>query len=231
MLLNLSEIFLSIQGEGPHLGRLVVFVRFSGCNLRCRWGNSLCDTPYTSWEPETNLVEIEQIIERITHTALDCRHVVITGGEPTLQKGLGELCKILKNLGYHIDIETNGTRPVPAEIDTVVCSPKLSDSTPLNTAFENQHKSERMLFMQHISGKDPRLFLKFVISPSTHIQEILEIVESLECPKERVYLMPEGKDAEVLAAAAQSVAELAMLHGFNFSPRLHIMLWGNVRGK
>lgn len=232
MKINLSEIFVSIQGEGPNTGQQVVFVRFSGCNLRCQWGKNRCDTPYTSWEPETNLVEAEDILHEMRALNSGCKHVVITGGEPTLQEaGLSELCRFLKPLGYKIDLETNGTRLIPNEIDTVVCSPKLSDSAPLGFPMAVQHQTERQLFKQHIKGNDPRVYLKFVVGANTNIQEIMEIVELLECPKNRVYLMPQGTDSDELSASSPAVAELALLYGFNFSPRLQIMLWGNLRGK
>jgi len=229
MAFNLSEIFYSIQGEGPFIGRPSIFVRFSGCNLRCKWGEHLCDTPYTSWQPETNLVEMPSLLAKIKDCA-PCKNIVITGGEPSLQNELGALCAELKKLSYTIDIETNGTKFIPESIDHIVCSPKLSDSTPNGTPQAAPHERERQELAAQISGKNPKLFLKFVVSERTKVDELLSIVESTGTSRDRVYLMPEGLTPEDLIKMSPMVSDLAMRLGFNFSTRLHIILWGNKRG-
>src|SRR5580693_3384724 len=95
--LRVSEIFYSIQGEGILAGVPSVFVRTSGCNLRCAW----CDTPYASWNPEGEPRTVEEIIAAVqSHAA--ARHVVLTGGEPMIAKEIRELAAELKLLGYHI---------------------------------------------------------------------------------------------------------------------------------
>src|SRR5690606_9472705 len=100
----ISEIFYSIQGEGLLTGVPSVFVRTSGCNLRCNW----CDTPYASWKPEGTQMSVDEIVAAIKqHTA--ARHVVLTGGEPMLAKELPELAAALKCDGYHLTIETAAT--------------------------------------------------------------------------------------------------------------------------
>ena len=76
--MKISELFFSIQGEGELTGIPSVFVRTSGCNLRCRW----CDTKYSSWTPEGENVDIEELVEKVC--SYPARHVVITGGEPML---------------------------------------------------------------------------------------------------------------------------------------------------
>ncbi|WP_436440803.1 radical SAM protein, partial [Enterococcus faecium] len=76
--LRISEIFASVQGEGIWVGIPSVFVRVSGCNLRCVW----CDTPYASWNPEGPILELEDILTQIETYKID--HVVLTGGEPML---------------------------------------------------------------------------------------------------------------------------------------------------
>ena len=98
-----SEIFYSIQGEGELTGVPSVFVRTSGCNLRCSW----CDTKYASWTPEGEEMDIEDIAAKIEEFA--CRHVVVTGGEPMIAKGIHQLATRLKELGKHITIETAAT--------------------------------------------------------------------------------------------------------------------------
>ena len=91
----ISEIFYSIQGEGELTGVPSVFVRTSGCNLRCVW----CDTPYASWNPEGADMSVDQILEEVKkHPA---RHCVLTGGEPMITRGIHELAQALRHAGYH----------------------------------------------------------------------------------------------------------------------------------
>src|SRR5205085_5621445 len=102
--MKLSELFYSIQGEGKLVGVPSVFIRTSGCNLRCTW----CDTPYASWNPEGTQRTVAQLVEEAqSHTA--ARHVVLTGGEPMIAKEIRELATELKKLRYHITIETAAT--------------------------------------------------------------------------------------------------------------------------
>src|SRR6187401_901216 len=99
----ISEIFYSVQGEGELTGVPSVFVRTSGCNLRCTW----CDTPYASWNPEGQEMSVSEIVaEVLEHPA---QFVVLTGGEPMIAKGIRELADALHAAGKHITIETAGT--------------------------------------------------------------------------------------------------------------------------
>jgi len=108
-----NEIFYSLQGEGRFTGTPAVFVRFAGCNRRC----AFCDTDFSVSTPMTAM---EILAEASKYPA---RHVVFTGGEPTLSLD-GALCRAFKERGYFLHIETNGSNPVPVEIDWVTCSPK-----------------------------------------------------------------------------------------------------------
>src|SRR5258706_1565874 len=101
--MKVSEIFYSIQGEGKLVGVPSVFVRASGCNLRCTW----CDTPYASWQPEGEDVQVEQILARVR--VFPARHVVITGGEPMIMPDIAALCSALKSAASHITIDTAAT--------------------------------------------------------------------------------------------------------------------------
>ena len=109
--LRVSEIFYSIQGEGILAGVPSVFVRLSGCNLRCVW----CDTPYASWEPQGEEMAVEQIIERIRQWPAG--HVVVTGGEPMIMPEIAALCDALHQQNMHITIETGGTVYAPVAVD------------------------------------------------------------------------------------------------------------------
>src|SRR3954466_5525232 len=101
--MRIAEIFYSIQGEGRLAGVPSVFIRTSGCNLRCVW----CDTPYTSWEPEGEEMELDAIVAQAkSHPA---RHAVLTGGEPMISPDIEELSGRLKAEDFHITIETAAT--------------------------------------------------------------------------------------------------------------------------
>src|SRR5688572_24617647 len=106
--MKVSELFYSIQGEGKLVGVPSVFVRASGCNLRCTW----CDTPYASWDPEGEEVAVDEIVRRIAalgEGGATGKHVVVTGGEPMIMQDVVALCDALKERGHHITIETAAT--------------------------------------------------------------------------------------------------------------------------
>src|SRR5579872_1902575 len=128
--MRIAEIYRSLQGEGRLTGVESIFVRASGCNLRCRY----CDTPYASWTPEGDHLSVEEILAQIDAAAIGSaeppRHVVITGGEPMLFAELVPFCAELRRRAMHVTIETAGTRYQPVECDLMAVSPKLSNSTP-----------------------------------------------------------------------------------------------------
>src|SRR5262249_44631393 len=122
--LKIAELFYSIQGEGGLAGVPSVFVRTSGCNLRCAWW----DTPYRSWRPEGSEGTVDRIFEEVrSHPA---RHVVVTGGEPMIAPEIVALTQRLRDAGLHITIETAGTVFRPVACDLMSISPKLANSTP-----------------------------------------------------------------------------------------------------
>ena len=110
---RVNDIFYSLQGEGHNTGRAAIFIRFSGCNLKCPF----CDTDFSRYDELTD----DDIIERIKD--FPSRFVVLTGGEPSLQVDTPLIDKLHAH-GYEIAMETNGTHPVPAGIDWTTCSPK-----------------------------------------------------------------------------------------------------------
>ena len=111
--MKINEIFYSIQGEGFHTGTPAVFVRFSGCNLKCPF----CDTKHQAGEEMTE----QQIIEKVSK--YPARMVVLTGGEPGLQI-TSQFARELKMIGKYVAVETNGTIQLPINVDWVTCSPK-----------------------------------------------------------------------------------------------------------
>ncbi|HML18822.1 MAG TPA: 7-carboxy-7-deazaguanine synthase QueE [Bryobacteraceae bacterium] len=223
--MKISEIFYSIQGEGVLAGVPSVFVRTSGCNLRCTW----CDTAYTSWSPEGCDMSIEEIVREVrVHPS---RHVVITGGEPMLFE---ETVGLTRALESHITIETAGTIYKPVKCDLMSISPKLANSIPVDREsgrWAAQH--DRLRYQPEVLRRligEYEYQLKFVVSSPEDLGEIATIVDQAGADRERVMLMAEGTDAETIRQRAQWIAEVAKREGFRYSPRLHIDLWGNRRG-
>jgi 7-carboxy-7-deazaguanine synthase len=224
---KIAELFYSIQGEGKLLGVPSVFVRASGCNLRCSW----CDTPYASWKPEGQDVPVERIVKTVL--GFGARHVVITGGEPLIMPEIGELCTALKAAGLHITIETAATVYKPLQIDLASLSPKLANSTPHNTPFAEAHERQRMNVevIQKFIDHSPDFQLKFVVASDGDLDEIQQVLEQLKKVRPGdVLLMPEGTDAQTLDSRAGWIAEICKRTGFRFCPRLHVALYGNTRG-
>ncbi len=222
--MKIAEIFYSIQGEGSLVGVPSVFVRTSGCNLRCVW----CDTPYTSWQPEGEEMTLDQILAEVA--AQPARHVVVTGGEPMIAPQIVALTERLRERGLHITIETAGTVFHPVACDLMSISPKLANSTP-NDRWKNRHDRLRIqpgVLRQLVSSYEYQL--KFVVTAAEDIFEVREIMQLAGADPARVVLMPEGVEPGVLRERGVWLAEICKLEGFRFSPRLHVDLYGNRRG-
>lgn len=225
--MKIAEIFYSIQGEGMLVGVPSVFVRTSGCNLRCTW----CDTPYTSWQPEGEEFTILQIAERIA--AFGASHVVITGGEPMIAPEIAALIEAI-DAGVHITIETAGTVYQPVRCDLMSISPKLANSTPLQREggrWAAQH--ERLRYKPEVLRRlicEYPYQMKFVVTSPADLAEIENMKQELEIPAGNIVLMPEGVNRDILRERGQWLAEICKESGYRFSPRLHIELWGDRRG-
>ena len=230
--MRIAELFYSIQGEGSLTGVPSVFVRTSGCNLRCTW----CDTPYASWKPEGRECSVDEILAAVReHPAW---HVVLTGGEPMIAKDLPELARRLREAGYPITIETAGTLP-PHGIacDLASISPKLSNSTPPpqqgGEAWTRRHEETRIQpEALRAWAADYEVQWKFVIATEADLAEARALLQSLGIQIEpwRVLLMPEGTTLEAMRARYPLLIEACKQHGYRLSPRLHIELFGNKRG-
>lgn len=228
--MKIAELFYSIQGEGKLVGVPSVFVRASGCNLRCTW----CDTPYASWEPQGEPLSVEQIMHRVG--AFPGRHVVLTGGEPMIMADIVPLTDELNSCGYHITIETAATRYQPVRVHLASLSPKLSNSTPRlreGGRFAQAHEKSRLEIpvIQQFIDTSPDFQLKFVVSAESDLQEIDQLLASLKnwTPAD-VLLMPEGIDSQTLNSRAGWISEICKRRGFRYCPRLHVALYGNKRG-
>ncbi len=226
--MKISEIFYSIQGEGTLVGVPSVFVRTSGCNLRCTW----CDTPYTSWNPEGSDMSHDAILQTVRDFA--CRHVVLTGGEPMIAPGVAALTRLFKDAGWHITIETAGTVFAEVACDLMSISPKLANSTPTERdggRWAVMH--ERLRFQPDVLKKLMAAYdyqLKFVVAAAGDVAELERMRLELNAPREKVLVMPEGVTREAMQQRGLWLAELCKQHGYRFSPRLHIDIWGDKRG-
>jgi 7-carboxy-7-deazaguanine synthase len=223
--MRIAEIFFSIQGEGTLAGVPSVFVRTSGCNLRCSW----CDTPYTSWNPEGEEMSVEQILDRV-YECPAARHVVITGGEPMIAKGIVELTRGFRERELHITVETAGTVFAPVVCDLMSISPKLANSTP-EGEFHQKHERLRMqpfVLRRLISAYDYQL--KFVVTGPDDLGEIRTTVAQIEASPSNVILMPEGVTPEALRERSEWIVESCKHFGYRYGPRLHVDIWGNRRG-
>jgi 7-carboxy-7-deazaguanine synthase len=225
-----SEIFFSVQGEGIHSGTPSVFLRTFYCNLTCAW----CDTKYT-WlnqnvaEPGVHyeLMKVEVILQKIV--SFGCKHLVITGGEPLLHQNLlVPLISRLKASCFFVEIETNGTiAPTEKLLEQVDCfnvSPKIGNS------LVQESVRIRPGSLQGFVLSDKAWF-KFVVRDPDDLVEIDRLMSAQGIPRERVLLMPEGIDAATISERSRWLVEICKERGFRFTPRLHIMLFGNARGK
>ena len=224
--MKIAELFYSIQGEGSLVGVPSVFIRTSGCNLRCAW----CDTPYASWQPEGADLSPGQIVDEVK--AHPARHVVVTGGEPMIAPEIVPLTGRLRALGYHITIETAGTVFQPVDCDLMSISPKLANSTPSQPHhWRARHERLRIrpeVLRRLISAYDYQL--KFVVVGPDDLPEISELIKQTGADRTKVVLMPEGVRAATLRRRGRWLIEICKREGLRFSPRLQIELWGNRRG-
>ncbi len=223
------EIFLSIQGEGVSLGTQSVFLRLALCNLACTW----CDTKYTwDWDHydyhrEAMELTRQQVEEQVCK--FPCHHMVITGGEPLLQKrALGPLVRSLKERGFSFEVETNGTiqpgEVLEETIDQWNVSPKLTNSG--NPAASREVPRALSTF-----SRLPNAYFKFVISELEDMEEVRDLMQRYGIPRERVILMPEGRTVREVRQRGRWLAQACVEEGYRFTTRMHILLWGDKRGR
>ena len=227
--MRIAEIYRSVQGEGLLTGVPSVFVRASGCNLRC-W---FCDTPYTSWRPEGHDMTTDEIAAQVEEW--DTRHVVVTGGEPMLFAELIPLCGRLRAIGRHITIETAGTLYLPAACDLMSISPKFASSAPSATRHPRWHRRhERERHRPEVIRRlvaEYNYQVKFVIDTPGDLDDVSRyLAEFPEIARDRVLLMPQGVDQAELEARAEWLRPYCETAGFVFCPRKQIEWFGAVRG-
>lgn len=227
--MRIAEIYRSVQGEGDLTGVPSVFVRASGCNLRC-W---FCDTPYASWAPEGDDLSVEEILERVAD--LDCPHVVLTGGEPMLFAELVPLSQGLKRQGRHVTIETAATLDLPVACDLMSISPKLENSGPSPEAeprwWARHERSRRRPEVVRRLARDYPYQFKFVIDVPADLQALEAFLREIpEIDRSRVLLMPQGTDRIELDNRSRWLKPYCLNAGLRFCPRMQIEWFGSVRG-
>lgn len=235
----INEIFCSLQGEGRLAGVPSVFIRTSGCNLRC-W---FCDSYHTSWEPTGEVLSVDNIVEEVLSFE-KANHVVLTGGEPMIHNETEELLEVLNDYGYHTTVETNGTIYRDTQIDLASISPKLASSTPTtgrdpkgDGEWETRHEDRRINVdtLTNLIGTYNSQ-LKFVVTGEADMGDIKALLEKIRTEStasvadEDILLMPEGTNQNELKSTRNETAKLAMEHGYRYTPRLHVTLWNDAPG-
>lgn len=242
---NGPEIFHTIQGEGVSMGVSSVFVRSSLCNLHCQW----CDTDYTwNWQgtpwkhekdsspsyqkfkKEDYIVEMPvcEVADRIA--AFPCQQVILTGGEPLLQDSawLAMIqCLLEKDPSYRFEVETNGTITPSKELDQAVH--QYNVSTKLENSGNKQSLRCNVKALAFFANS-PKAWFKFVIAEESDLHEVESLISQHNIPREKILLMPEGRDDETLQKRRLWLADLCRDKNYRYSDRLHIQLWGSRRG-
>lgn len=222
-------------------GRVSYFLRTTYCNLRCAWGETACDSAYTSHAPEGESRSLTDIVREVRE--LEVTHVVITGGEPCMwREQMKQLARRLQRWVEHITLETNGTLYIPdLHVDLVSISPKLSSSTP-QTEHGFPEKSARIhgsarvnyeAFRKWIANYDYQL--KFVVYEPIDFEEIESMLTGIESTglkidPARVFLMPEGITAEECWERCQWIVPYCIEKNYSLAPRIHLDLFGCERG-
>ena len=230
--MRIAEIYTSLQGEGLLAGTPSVFVRTSGCNLRCAW----CDTPFTSWRPEGVERGVADMLAAVAETGL--RHAVITGGEPLLHHDTAVICTALRAAGVHVTIETAGTVATIAPADLMSISPKLGSSAPARDtpgAWHARHEATRRrddVLVGLMSGPHQ---LKFVIDSPADFAEARHWMDDLEdaggaIDRRAVFMMPQGRSADELATTSAWLRSACREAGVHLAPRHHVAWFGTARG-
>ena len=218
--LRVTEVFESLQGEGPFCCRRALFIRLAGCNLRCPF----CDTPYSLDPRSGEPAPLEELVERAArHRGL----VVLTGGEPLLQRGA--VNRFLEQLwardsGVEVQVETNGTLPPPEPGEPLrrayfVVSPK---DFPIAVPGARTHPG-----WAGYAASTGRAWFKLLAASEEHVAAAAAWAREKNLPPGRVYVMPVTSgdmSASELLEAHRRVARWALRYGLEFSPRMHLLL-------
>lgn len=211
--MQISEIFYSIQGEGPNIGKPSIFLRLQGCHLRCVW----CDSKFT-WDFKSGKkMTTEEVIKELKK--YPGKNLVITGGEPLIQQSA--LKELLEKIGknYYVEMETSGSLKSTLDkyINQYNCSPKTGNSKNKKIHLE-KFPAEKTIY-------------KFIIDKKEDLEEIEELIKKYRLPKDKILLMPQGIKKSELQKKSKWLIEICKEKNYRFSPRLHINIYSNQRGK
>lgn len=210
----LNEVFCSIQGEGLNAGQPAIFVRFGNCNLKCTW----CDTKYT-WHPDVidnYEAKLDEVFSQIRKYS-ECKHLVITGGEPMLQQDV--ISALRREFpDYYIEVETNGSQKVLCEEDVNLFTVSYKTSNSGNPPYELKTINDKCVY-------------KFVVCREGDFDEIDEVIRKYSLPPDKIFLMPEGTSRSEVLKKEGFISQYCKYKGYRFSPRLHVIAWGGARGK
>ena len=226
--MRIAEIYKSIQGEGSLTGVPSVFVRTSGCNLRC-W---FCDTPHTSWRPEGRDLPVDAIVAAVEQW--DIAHVVVTGGEPMLYAELIPLSRALRELRRHVTIETAGTLALPVECDLMSISPKLAASAPSGETHPRWRRRHlRDCYRPDVIASllaEYEYQLKFVVDQIDDVEATADyLCQFPQVDPYRVWLMPQGRTAAEVAQREDWASQEARRRGWNYCARKQLEWFGAAR--
>lgn len=249
--------FVTIQGEGPNIGKNTLFIRFFGCNLANSCGVDWCDSGhsfYTDKEAPKNdkgeVSEYPQKSDRVTFSDInqffdkvfvesmaEFNNVVFTGGEPMMwQMTIAHIIRMCrdKNMGYAFEVETNGTIPIESELSDYFklvhfnISPKVHVAKKF--ALIGQLNKEYSYNGKAAKVNHDDWIIKFVWEREKTLQSILDCVTQYKIPKNKIYFMPEGKSTVEQNEKMKECAEYCINNGYNFSARLHVLIWNTKKG-
>lgn len=243
---EIVDLHLCVQGEGRDTGIPAILIRMSGCNMNCQFKDSVCDSAYTSWRPETGQYSLRDI-DNLVKANPQVKYAFVTGGNPSFKPSLLQaIVNVLKENSLYVAIEDNGTLYAPFYgIDFVTLSPKLRNSVPIpgkivndpvmagyvvTEADREKHEKYRTRYesmKRWITHFDYQL--KFVVSDREQLEEVESVIKAIGADKSKVYLMPEGINQEQLNKRRQWLVELCIEKGYKFTDRLHIVTYDNKR--
>jgi len=216
--IRISEVFRSLQGEGPSAGTPAHFLRLQGCDVGCTW----CDSKYTWDAAAGRATDLDATFEELRALG-EAPLIVVTGGEPLAHPALGAVLDRALAGWPRVEVETSGLEPPPRSDPRLAynVSPKLPSATPRWTDT-----------WRHTAAwvAEPNATFKLVVGDAPDTDDALRLVREHALPRERVTLMPEGLTDAALRTHAQQLAEVCVREGLRLGPRLHVWLWGARRG-
>ena len=229
--INLIELYTCLQGEGKFMGVPHILVRFGGCNFRCDFGAyGLCDTPQSSYSFNVKeaIFDYQDVFNMVKEN-IGIKHILITGGEPTLSKGFSDFVRQLRSdFPFHVlSVETNGSILIPTDtasyLDCITISPKFEYAFKKDA--EERMAAYRDSLYKNVKTSGDKLIFKLVVVKNTDFDKQLTLLEDLEVSNHLVYLMPAGTTDELMHENRQIAWETALKYCFNYSDRLHIVVY------